>query len=274
MANRSPDGNVALDASLTTVSFNIERFDNFLRSQGVKLVHWRSMRCPVGISDKYDIRRTHEDHSGCSNGRLYTRSGEVTCLFTSNGNKQDQQDYGLHDGGTVQTTAPVSYDGCDTVVDVAPFDRFYLNEEVITVPHSQLVEAHATGHDRLDFPVVSVVDIVDSHGVRHGSDEYKIEDGQVVWTNGGLPFDAVLNKGTVYAIRFTYRPYWYVQRLLHQIRIAQVETMLERKVARMPQQFVLQREYIFEKAEKDPQAPDPEDPRQVKGPRQSSFGPR
>jgi hypothetical protein len=267
-------GNVDLTSPMTTVSWDADNFDLFVRSQGVKFVHWRAMPCPVGKSDRWDVRRTEHDHSGCSNGHIYTRAGEITCLFMGNGNKRDQHETGLKDGGTANATAPTTYDNCpDASFDPMPFDRLYLTEEAITVPAAQQVEAHATNHDRLDYPVVSVVDIVDSKGVRHGSDEYDIVNGQIVWKQS-LGFDPILNRGTVYSIRYMYRPYWYIRDLTHQIRVAQVQTVDGRVVRRFPQQFVIQREHIFEKEEKDSQAPDPNSPRQVMGPRNSGFGPR
>jgi len=273
MAGRQAEGNVDLKTTLTTVSFDPDAFDVAIRSQGVKLVHMRAMRCPVGLTDKYDVRRTDHDHSGCSNGHIYTRAGEITCLFISNNNKQDQYDTGLMDGSTVQVTAPFTYDESDVVVDVLPFDRFYLEQENVTVTHSQLVEAHTTGHDRLDHPVVEVIDIIDSNGKHHNPGEVSVEAGQVVWANP-LPYNLETEKGMIYAIRYTYRPYWYVKQLMHQVRVAGVDTVDGRVVRRFPQQWQMQREYIFEKVDKDPDDPMSSEPRTVKGPRQSSFGPR
>jgi len=270
---RGPEGNVDLRGSLNTVSFDPDAFDVALRSQGVKLVHWRAMPCPVGKTDRYDARRGDHDHSGCSNGNIYTLAGEMTCIFTANGNKLDQMDMGLLDGSTAQVTAPANYDTCEKRIDVMPFDRFYLKEEAIMVPHAQLVEAHATGHDRLDYPAVEIIDIIDANNVRHGPGEYSIQEGQLVWEKP-LDFRIELNRGMIYAVRFYYRPYWYVKTLMHQVRVAQVETQLSREVMRFPQQWLMQREYIFEKEEKDALAPDPNSPRQVKGPRNSILGPR
>jgi hypothetical protein len=249
-------------------------FDVAIRANGVKLVHYRAMKCPVGMVDRYDTRRIHEDHAGCSNGFLYTKAGTITCLFTGNGNRQNSSDLGLLDDSTVSVTAPRFYDDTEEDTQVAQYDRMYLDEEAITVPHWQLVETHATGRDKLSFPVVEVMDIVDTHGKRYSVNDYKIENGQIVWVGDRPGFDAIANKGEIYSIRYTYRPYWYVQRINHQVRVAQVETPLARKLIRMPQAFTLQREYVFEKEEKDDQAPDPNSPRQHKGPRDGSYGPR
>lgn len=273
MAGRQAEGNVDLKTSLVTVSFDPEAFDVAIRSQGVKLIHWRAMKCPVGLTDKWDVRRTEPDHSGCSNGHIYTKAGEVTCLFVGNNNKQDQYDTGLMDGSTVQVTAPYTYDGCDAPVDVLPFDRFYLDEENITVTHSQLVEASIHGRDRLDFPVVNIIDVIDSDGKRHDPGECSVDAGQVVWAKP-LPYNIEAEKGMIYAVRFTYRPFWYVKNLMHQVRVAGVETIDGRGVRRFPQQWQMQREYIFEKVDRNPDAPDSGDQRTVKAPRQMPFGPR
>ena len=76
----------------------------------------------------------------------------------------------------------------------------------------------------------------------------------------------------VYSIRFNYRHYWYVQRLMHQIRVAQVQTEEGRVVQRFPQQFSLMREYVFEKIKKE--STDPTHPRVVMAPESFGFGAR
>jgi hypothetical protein len=275
VATRQAETNFALSFAPVTVSFDPDAFDLALASQGVKYVHYRSFKCPVGLTDRFDQRATHDDHSGCSNGHQYVRAGIVTGIFTSNNMKSDQSDIGLLDGSTVQVTLPRTYDDCDGEVMVSPFDRFYLCEENVTVPHQQLVEAHITGTDKLSFPAVKVYDAMDSAGKKYGPDDFSIDNlGRIVWKGGGPGFNEQLQKGNVYSIRYTYRPFWYVDRLIHEVRIAQVDTGVERQTIRMPQSFSLNREYVYEKARKDTLAPNPDDPRQVKSPRQGVFAPR
>jgi hypothetical protein len=274
MPAKKPEGNVALQFSYVTVSFDPDAFDVALRAHGVKLVHYRALQCPVGMIDRYDSRRVHEDHAGCSNGFLYRKAGTVTCLFTGNDNHRDQNDLGLLDGSTVQVTAPRTYDDSDEEVQIAVFDRLYLFEENVTVPHWQLVEAHVTGRDKLSFPVAKVTDLVDTHGKSYGVADYAVENGVVVWKGDRPGFDAEAGKGEVYSIRYLYRPFFYCARVLHQVRVAQVEDQLQRKAIRMPQSFVLQRENVFLKEEKDDRAPDPNSQRQVVSPRRGAYGPR
>lgn len=274
MAKSQTTQNVAFQFSLVSVSFDAQAFNDALRDHGIKFEHRRAMRCPVGLTDRFSERRPHPHHKNCSNGFVYTRAGEITGVFTSNSNKMDQNEVGILDGGTAQVTMPRRYDDCDAEVQVAPFDRFYLIEEAVTVPHQELVESHVTGVDRLSRPVVTVSDLMDSAGRSYGPDDYSIVDGQIVWRNGGLGYDLETKRGTIYSIRYTYRPYWYVDRMVHQVRVAQVDTGLERKLLRMPQSFVLQREYVFEKEENDRLSDTPDSPRQVKDAGGGVFGPR
>ncbi len=249
------------------------------------------MRCPVGIIDKDEHRRPHPHHTDCSNGFLYTLAGSVTTSFSSNNKSTDTSVIGFVDSSTVQVTFPRFYDQCVTdeckrPLEVAPFDRFYLNEESIVVPHWQLVEYSQTGKDRLQFPAVRVTDLVDARGIRYqeGTD-FEVFQGQIYWLTQNRPgYDAEHDKGVVYSVRFLYRPYWYLSRMMHEVRVSQVEKVVDSKfgrhIERMPQEAMLQREYIFEKEDvEDPDAPhnalmNPDSPRHNKGPGAGSFGPR
>jgi hypothetical protein len=195
----------------------------------------------------------------------------------SSGSKADQQDIGYLDGSTAKLTAPRYYDGTTDAVQIFNFDRLYLPEDIL-VPARQLVETNAVGRDKLNFPAVDVLDIIDAKGRRYTPDNYTIENGQIVWqTAAGPGFDLVAQKGVIYSVRYTYRPYFYVQRIMHQVRVSQQDVGDERRVVRMPQEFIIQREYVAEKALNDPQALDksPEElARQHKAPREGLFGPR
>lgn len=269
-----PNNRIQMQFTPTVVDFDVNEFDNAIRGHGVKLVHYRGMPCPVGQIDQYDERHPHEDHSGCSNGFLYTKAGILTCLFTGVSEELKQMDFGLMDGSTVMVTSPRQYDDNEKEVHVAPFDRFYLQQEEIIVPHWQRAEYHITGKQKLSFPVVEVTDVVDNTGKFYGPHEYRIENGQVVWIGAGPGYDASKSRGHIFSIRYNFRPFWYCRTMMHQVRVAQVDGPLERAVVRMPQQFLLQREVSFEKENKDELAPNPESQRQVKSPRQGQFGPR
>lgn len=262
------------------VSFDLEAFDTAIVSQGVTLVHYRAMACPIGMIDPHDVRKPHEDHGGCSNGFLYTQAGCVTALFTGNSHQNQQADPGIMQNANVYVTFPRFYDPCgegdasQKPVEIAVFDRVYLKEEAITVQYWERFESHVTGKNRLSFPICCVLDLVDSTGRRYGSGDFTVEAGQLVFAKP--PFDAESGKGLVCSIRYSYRPFWYIMQFQHEVRVTQRENPFtgERQVFKMPQAVLLQREFVFHNEQKDDQAPNPSSARQVLGPRDGTFGPR
>jgi hypothetical protein len=204
---------LAIDLPDDAVSFDVEQFDNSIRNHGVTFVHWRAMRCPVGMIDEHDSRRPHEDHSGCSNGFLYTEAGELTALFTGNGTSSSFSEVGILDGSSVSVTIPRFYDGTSRPVYIAPFDRLYLKVEEIVVPDWQIFRTNGN-RDKLRFPAVTVQDLVDANNERYGGSDFSIDSGQIAWTGTHRPgMRPESGKGLICSIRFTYRPYWYVKSL-------------------------------------------------------------
>ena len=273
MAN-SPNKIDQIEFTDRSVLFSADAFDRSINSHGVKLIHYRALKCPIGMIDRFSVRRPDHHHINCSNGFIYTRAGSVKALFINSGNKMDQWDGGILDGSRATVSTPRTYDDSEGEIQVVPFDRFFLDEEDLLVPHMQLVEYHVTGHDRLSFPVVKVVDLIDSKGITYCPDDYTIENGQIVWGSKSPGYNPDLNVGNIYSIRYLYRPYFYVDNVMHQTRSITVDTGLETKNVRGPQEFSLVREKVFEKEQKDDEAPDPNSARQVKGPRSTPMGPR
>jgi hypothetical protein len=252
------------------VSFDVAAFDDLVRNHGARLVHFRAMRCPVGMTDRYDARRPHDDHSGCSNGFIYARGGVITCSFLSNSKDTRLTDLGLLGDAVVQMTIPRFYDDNQEVeVDVAPFDRLYLEEEKLVVPHWQLVEANQSGTDKLSYPVESVTDIVDNKGHKYGVKDYAIVDHKIKWVGAAPGIDPESGKGRIYSIRYNYRPYWYVDRMIHQIRFCLVDNSVTgtRDMFRLPQAVLAKREFLYENQDNDPSSTDPDKSRQVPAPR-------
>jgi hypothetical protein len=262
------------------VHFEVSDFDNLIEEQGMTFVHFRAMPCPVGKSDRYDIRKTHEDHAGCSNGFLYRPAGEVTAVATGNARSKSLIDVGILNGSSMQVTPARYYSNNPTEeVIVAPFDRFYLKDSKAMVVHSQLFESNQSGMDRLQYPAVKVEALIDSNGVSYEQEaDFVIEKGQVRWVGMNRPaMDPMSNKGQVCSVRYRYIPYWYVDRILHEIRVVKAYDEKQQAVVtqRMPYAIMLQRENAFEGSERnDEKAPNPDSGRQAVAPRTGSFGPR
>ncbi len=261
----------------TSVGFDIEAFDTAIAAHGVELVHYRAFINPVGMIDKYDSRRPNPDHSGASNGMQYIKVGCLSALMIGNSKELKAWTGGVLHGGMAQITPARFYKDGKTRVRLHERDRLYLATESTLVLHQQLVEAHETGRDRLQFPVVEVQDVMDADGIMYKcGDDFQIVEGDIVWNQGKGPRANIeLTVGKVYGIRYLYRPHWYVDHLTHEIRVAQYVDMLgARHVEQMPQCAIVAREYVYLNENNDEKVPNPKPSRQVQAPRNDYFGPR
>lgn len=290
MARRS-ETEITTEIPSYSISFDAEAFDEAIQTQGLRLIHYEAMRCPVGMVDLNDTQRPHPDHEGCTNGYVYTRVGEITGLATGNSKNKRTDDVGYWDGSTVQVTFPRFYDDQpERRIYVAPFDRFFTAEPSIVVPTWQAFIHSESGRDRLKYPVAKVVRLKDSAGVdyQEGEDFDISPNGLIVWREGKAPppnLDAGpgigngfgADRGAVCSVRYLYRPYWYVGQIVHEIRISQLTVDAERGVERFPQAVVMHREYISQNRDQnEPGAPGPDADlmRTVLGPTNGGFGPR
>jgi hypothetical protein len=272
------------DLPQVDVTFDIEAFNELVRSQGVKLTHYRAQRCPVGLVVEGDIRRPHPHHEGCFNGFIYTKAGCITAAITSNNKKKSNEDVGYVDFSTVQASFPQTYDDTDEKFIVAPYDRFYLADEAMAVVQWQLFTAHESGLDRLKFPVVCVQgEIIDSRGERYSEGDFTITpEGAIQWSSRrpvadidmGPGLSGQTERGAVCSVRYTYRPYWYVGAMPHELRIVQTQDGFERKASRGPQMCVLHREYVGQTVEQeaDQNLGNSADLRKVMAPMYGGFG--
>lgn len=228
------------------INFDINAFDNFVRSIGVKLIHFKAIRCPIGVVELTSSRAPHGAHAGCSNGFIYKQAGEVTATFMSNSASSTLKDYGSYDGSKVSTTFPRYYDDSEEQIYIQLYDRFYIKDLVVAVPNTQLVQAHVTGIDKLTYNPVKIESIIDADGQEYFEKDYTIQDNYIKWLgNKRPPFNPEINLGTVYAVRYLYTPYFYVDRLVHEVRIAHKKDFMtgDRIPERIPHAAILSREY-------------------------------
>lgn len=255
------------------VAFNVADFDQLLRDHGVKLIHFRAMRCPVGMKDLRDNRRPGHDHEGCSNGYIYTDAGSVIGVFTSNSDSVKSTEAGSYDSGTASVTFARHYHkelsdaSALREFQCAQFDRLYLDDDAVSVSYWQLFAHHASGRDRLSFPALSVEEVIDTNGARYGASDFTVNKGQLLWGDKQPP------DGAICSVRYTYRPFWYVSDLGHEIRIVRAiaPESGQHTTVRMPIQARLVREYLFQTAD---QVEGSTDPRQVQAAPTDIFGPR
>lgn len=238
-------------------TLDVAAFDNLVHIRGVKFVHHRAIPCPVGLTDENDIHRTHADHSGCNNGFIYKPIGRVTAVFTSNATDPKKVDQGMFDGSTVVITFPRFYDEpADKRVMVRPIDRLYLEEEDLLVAiWDKTHRRNDNLPDRVEFPIVKVEHLVDANAAWWTQDvDFDIIAGNIVWRAGRGP-----TPGTVFSVWYQYRPYWYIDRLIHEVRVSPVPDYMDGNLVameRLAYGAMCQREYVYRNQQNDDLAPD------------------
>ena len=249
------------------ISWDLPAFDNAIFSSGTTLCHFRAMRCPIGVQDRNDIRHSAADHQNCScsNGFIYIKAGVVTAFFQSNAAGPFALPEGLLESSSSMLTFPRFYDDTQERILVAPYDKLYLNDDETQVVTWELVEAHATGIDRTQYPVVCVEHLMDSRGITYQEgQDFVVQNGKIMWTGQNRPgTDLKLGRGVIYTIRYRYKPHWFIKDLIHDIRVMPTTdpVTMERNQERLPILVRVQREYIFLSAQRDDEGKNPGDSR-------------
>ena len=237
-------------------SFDKDAFSNLLKSQGVKVTHYRAIPDPTGMAAIGDVHAVQAKRSS-SDGFLYKKVGMMFASFLNNSSNWSIEVEGMIKADMAVMTMPIQYEDCPSPVLVAPFDRFYIEDVEVRVVTSHYVEANTTGIDKLQYPATCVEHLVDADQKEYTEDrDFKItSDGHIQWISQNRPgFNEKTQRGTVYSIRYRYIPYFVVQKLLHEIRVSQItnEMTFERTLERMPYQILVIRENVISDMNKDP----------------------
>jgi hypothetical protein len=233
-------------------------FDRVLHARGVPLIHYRAMLCPCGLSDPDDLRRPNSDHSGCDNGFIYQEQGIVTATLTSNQSKLKKLNIGIVDDSTHLATFSHYYDSVpNREVYIRPFDRLYYTQEDLWTSANQLTKRRLDGRpDRVEFEVLQVEALIDADNVSYQqSIHFDIVGGDIQWREDEGP-----EKGVPYSIMYLYRPYYYVSRMLHSLRLfpSHGEDDSGIVMSKIGMQCVVEREFVHRTNMPDVLAPDPQ----------------
>jgi hypothetical protein len=254
---KSPQSIFSVFLPQEAVALDPAAFDAFVNNNGVRLIHFRAIPCPVGLSDPNDIRRVHDDHIGCDNGFIYQAIGRVTCFFLANQTQIRKLDAGFVDGSSVSVTFPRFYDSDpDHRVLVRPYDRLFLEEDGITAAATNVMKRRVDGRpDRLPYPTLKVHTLIDSNGVYYAPGvDFSLDRGDIVWAEARGPAG-----GTVYSVWFEYKPFYYVDRLVHEIRVVPVADYVDGNIIhneRLSFGAILNREYVHRDKRTDLLSPD------------------
>lgn len=230
------------------VSFDKDAFNSLIRSQGVRLVHWQALPDPRGMTSRGDVHHSLVDRAN-SDGYLYREVGCFTGFFQANQKDGSLSYEAVVESSAAYITVPEFYEDGVTPVVMAEWDRLYLSSVEAKVVATQFVTTSNTGTDRLSYPALCVEWLMDADGIeyRQGVDFTITEDGDIKWLTQKRPSrDAATGLPKVYSIRYLYRPFFVVSRLLHEIRVYQTTDPMtqERSVQRGPYQIMAVRERI------------------------------
>lgn len=247
-----------------SVAFDSQAWDDAVAAHGLTFVHWQAMPDPIGLQSKYDSRKPDAvNNTNVFNGFYYVKMGDVQAIMAGNTKEAKATSGGIVDSGIAQFTPATRY-LCEQNeepkrVYLSPYDRFYLKDEGIFVPRGELVEASITGVDKTSFPIEQVLNIVDADGIVYNSNCYSINNGAICWKDSRPSFNVEINKGKVYSIKYLLRPFFYVHRMIHELRLMQIvdEMTGEHKLIPVNQSCIVQREYLFQNKQVDPSSQDP-----------------
>jgi hypothetical protein len=160
---------------------------------------------------------------------------------------------GITDSGIAQITPACFYlsENCyeQRRVYLAPYDRLYLAQEDILTTRSELVQSSIGGVDSLKFPAINVLLLIDSEGNQYENSSFDVLGGKIHWKEGQPrpQFNTEENKGAVYSIKYEMRPYFYVQRLVHDLRVVQaLDANGDRMIKQAQQSAIIAREYLID----------------------------
>lgn len=258
---RKPEGTqIPINEYEYQISFDSKAFDDYIKSQGVWVTHYRAIPDPRGMASRGDNRDILNIRPQDSDGFIYKKAGDLQVTFTLNSKQVSQDPLGEMSFSMAYITLPRYYPGTKEEVLVHPWDKFYLKDIEIRVVNLQFLESRKEGVERLQYPAVRVELLVDANGIWYESDkDFEItSDGNIKWLGQKRPgWNINTGKGTVFAIRYRYTPYFIVSRLIHEIRVSQVTDPLtyNRNLERMPYQVEVVREIVFRDVNSNPGSP-------------------
>lgn len=246
---------IPTNVQVPQISFDLNKQDAFIWSQGIQFEHFKAIPSPIGLKDRGDYRRSDELDVQSSNGFLYKCAGCFTAVMLGNSRNKQDTDGGVMDPSQTRVTLPRFYNK-DNFADgariyISPGDKIYVKDRSIDtmVANYQRMTFEPDRDNLAQFPISCVEFLIDSRGIEYFADrDFTVtEDGNIRWVQGAKNpgVDPETGKGRVYSVRYRYEAHWYVVQILNEVRIGNVTEGGERKEARMPYHIMAVREYIY-----------------------------
>jgi hypothetical protein len=264
-----PPGNVVRTGTnkpLPEPHHDAAAYDEFIKAHGLRWTHYKSAFCP-NVSD-IDNRQHDPNCRTCDNGYIFYGGAEVMGFLEQGKLERFYEIQGLWEAGQAIVTFTSYQDGPDGSVSKGPMNDFLLGDKVVCLDYTfawpEIVEINRNGVDRLKYPALEVEFLSDVDREYKESVDFKINsDGFIEWLPGGKrpAWQPDKDRGSVYSIRYSANPVYFVEQVLREIRATKGENRETGAIeaVRLPQQLLIKRDFMFKhpadnvgKADTDP----------------------
>lgn len=238
------------DPSIKGVSF-----DDLLKNRGIRFIHSKATPCPNVLTTD---NNAHEPNCPFCNNNSYIYYGEkeVFGVFAGNSIEKTFEAHGIWEIGTAVVTLPTEYpDG--TQADFNMFDRLTIPDFTVRLWELKEYEPRPGNIQELRYPIQNIdyVSSVPGNGntlkIYQNGVHFTINsDGQIVWDPDMAPtYDSVSGHGEVLTWSFYANPVYLVVQSLRELRITQELVNGQKVSRRLPQQILVKRDFLPDKAE-------------------------
>lgn len=206
----------------------------FIANQGIKFWHYVAVVDPIYQVNSGDARHSFDQEENGQfedqgrfhreNGFIYFRKEIVYGIFQSNSKDLKYLTAGLYTDSGAMVTVDRYYKATGEKVEISENDKLVPcelpSEFFTTISHK--FDHNPTGIDRLQFRAINVSHLIDSQGIIYiQGEDFNLRQGCIEWINGkNRPgIDPISGKGRVCGVRYTYRPFFYIKLVVHDIRI-------------------------------------------------------
>lgn len=208
---------------------------SFINNTGIRYHHYMCVQDPLYKVSSGDLRHSFDaeenyqfaddDRFHRENGFIYFKAGIIHGIFM-NGSKNLKYlgAAGLYTDAGATVSLNRYYLDTGKKIEMSENDKLVPcelpTEFYTTITHS--FDHNPTGIDRMQFKVFNISHLIDSAGRIYVQDvDFTVNCGYIEWVQGGNRpgIDPTSGKGRVCGVRYTYRPFYYVKLVIHDIRI-------------------------------------------------------
>lgn len=236
---------------------DMQAYGQFIANLGLVFQHWMAIPYVIGDEEgggirQYDERNVESKHGLIyDNGYIYKYVGEVYGIFQGNTKDLKQLPAGYYADSVAYVSFNKFYKGSNKKASFAEFDKLIPcgNCHELWTVNFEKITHNPAGFDKLQYLASEIEFVMDNRGVIYNEGvDYMLENGGIQWLQSGDQpgISPVTQKGRIVAVRYKYKPYFYVKQMLHELRVhATFDENGEVKVQRGPTQCAVQVDWVF-----------------------------